>query len=536
MNKALKVVLCLLGIIIPVGMIFMIVGYEKARINSSELIIYEEIEKNISYNLSLIETILIFVFVTILVISLIHLILILFNILYINKTWYRNLYIILTLIFLSIILTFLIYKYVGKYILVINNKNIIKPSEQSYIIKHFGEYEFNKDEDISYKNFYTDTKNANTILVKSSSNVYLNGVTVKKYGNSTNILTSKIYGINAAILVLKDSVLNIKNSSIDTDAKGSSGLVSTLDNSVINGDMLVINTNSSDSYGVFTSLGGIINIDNSKIKTTSHNSPTINSMKNGKITVNGAILNTNSQGSPLIYTSGVVNLNDSDGDANGAGFAYIDGKSEVKINNCNLKVAAIRYSNKQADSGFYIQNSLLNSKYNESTLLEINDSTLEIKKQSKVFDSAPMFYINNSNVTINISNNEFIYGSNILLTTNSSKKNNKNIIVNMNSKNQKLNGDIVLDSNATLELNYENTIYSGKINENNIAKKVTLNIDSNSKLLLNGDMYIDVIKDEDTSYNNIDSNGYNIYYNSDLNKNLENKKIKLKSGGYLLPE
>ena len=64
MNKALKVVLCLLGIIIPVGMIFMIVGYEKARINSSELIIYEEIEKNISYNLSLIETILIFVFVT----------------------------------------------------------------------------------------------------------------------------------------------------------------------------------------------------------------------------------------------------------------------------------------------------------------------------------------------------------------------------------------------------------------------------------------------------------------------------------------
>ena len=96
MNKALKVVLCLLGIIIPVGMIFMIVGYEKARINSSELIIYEEIEKNISYNLSLIETILIFVFVTILVISLIHLILILFNILYINKTWYRNLYIILT--------------------------------------------------------------------------------------------------------------------------------------------------------------------------------------------------------------------------------------------------------------------------------------------------------------------------------------------------------------------------------------------------------------------------------------------------------
>lgn len=66
---------------------------------------------------------------------------------------------------------------------------------------------------------------------------------------------------------------------------------------------------------------------------------------------------------------------------------------------------------------------------------------------------------------------------------------------------------------------------------------VNLSIDSISHLILTDDSYVAIIIDEDTSYSNITGNGFNLYYNSELeaNASLASGTYPLKDGGYLIP-
>ena len=55
--------------------------------------------------------------------------------------------------------------------------------------------------------------------------------------------------------------------------------------------------------------------------------------------------------------------------------------------------------------------------------------------------------------------------------------------------------------------------YTGTINGDNTAKSLVLNIDKSSSITLTGDTYITEFKDDDTSYSNINFNGYKLYVN-----------------------
>ena len=60
--------------------------------------------------------------------------------------------------------------------------------------------------------------------------------------------------------------------------------------------------------------------------------------------------------------------------------------------------------------------------------------------------------------------------------------------------------------------------WEGKINSDNIAKSASLSLDSSSKIKLTGDSYLTTFEDEDSSFNNIDFNGYMIYVNGEAIK------------------
>ena len=53
--------------------------------------------------------------------------------------------------------------------------------------------------------------------------------------------------------------------------------------------------------------------------------------------------------------------------------------------------------------------------------------------------------------------------------------------------------------------------YEGTINNSNEAKEMKLILDSTSTIKLTGDSYISELEDEDTTYSNIDLNGYKLY-------------------------
>lgn len=66
---------------------------------------------------------------------------------------------------------------------------------------------------------------------------------------------------------------------------------------------------------------------------------------------------------------------------------------------------------------------------------------------------------------------------------------------------------------------------------------VNLSIDSISHFTLTDDSYVAVIADEDTSFSNITGNGFNLYYNGELEDNaaLASGTYALNGGGYLIP-
>ena len=109
-----------------------------------------------------------------------------------------------------------------------------------------------------------------------------------------------------------------------------------------------------------------------------------------------------------------------------------------------------------------------------------------------------------------------------------------------------MNGDILVDNISTLDLSLKNgSSYSGTINGDNTAKTIKITLDSNSSITLTGDSYITSLEDEDSSYSNINFNGYKLYVNGTAinKKNIywaENFKITIKYNvknsrlGYLL--
>ena len=79
---------------------------------------------------------------------------------------------------------------------------------------------------------------------------------------------------------------------------------------------------------------------------------------------------------------------------------------------------------------------------------------------------------------------------------------------------QKASGNIVIDSISTLDMTMKNnSSYKGTINGSNEAKSITLTLDKSSKITLTGDSYVTSFTDADSSYSNINFNGYKLYVN-----------------------
>ena len=83
--------------------------------------------------------------------------------------------------------------------------------------------------------------------------------------------------------------------------------------------------------------------------------------------------------------------------------------------------------------------------------------------------------------------------------------------VTLNATNQELNGNIELDNISDLTINLTDSSYEGTINADNSAKSISLKLDNLSKITLTGDSYVTSLDDSDSSYSNINFNGYKLY-------------------------
>ena len=131
----------------------------------------------------------------------------------------------------------------------------------------------------------------------------------------------------------------------------------------------------------------------------------------------------------------------------------------------------------------------------------------------------PMFFVTNTSAIVNLKNKTLKFGSGILMSIKATSEwgnnghNGGNVTLNADS--QILNGAINLDQLSALTFNLKNgSTYTGQINNDQSAKSVKLTLDTSSKITLTGDIYVSSLEDADSTYSNINFNGYKFYVNS----------------------
>ena len=80
----------------------------------------------------------------------------------------------------------------------------------------------------------------------------------------------------------------------------------------------------------------------------------------------------------------------------------------------------------------------------------------------------------------------------------------------LNAENQTMNGTIVVDSISSLALTLKDSSFTGAINENGAAGKVTVTLDEESAWTLTADSYIAAFEGD---LGNVIGNGYQLYVN-----------------------
>lgn len=368
--------------------------------------------------------------------------------------------------------------------------------------------------------YESSNSDESVILVKNGGELSLDNATVNKNsGDSSNTENSEFYGINSGVLVTSNSTATITNSNITTNAKGSNAIFSTgTDSKIYISDSTITTTGSNSARGLDATYGGYIEADNVTIKTQGGSCATLATDRGeGTVIANNSNLETNGSGSPIIYSTGNISIDNTEGLANGSQMVVIEGKNSATVTNSTLKATGKGNRGDVDQAGIMIYQSMSGDASVGTGDFTAKDSSLNIVSTSDYYNTAPMFFITNTDAIINLENTTLSYGSNILISAKgtsewgTSNSNGGNLT--FNATNQKLDGNIEIDSISTLTLNLTSSSYKGIINQNNEAKSVVLKLDNNSEITLMGDSYITELEDEDTTYSNINFNGYKLYVN-----------------------
>ena len=381
-----------------------------------------------------------------------------------------------------------------------NNANVL----------HNGATEISSDTTNNLQTYSSTEGSQNAFLVTNGTSKISNAK-ITKSGNS-NDENSDFYGTNAAVLV-KNGTLNIDGGSVTTNGSHANGVFAYA-NGTINLTNTNIKTTSNNSGAIMVTGGGKLNATNVTAETDGNSSAPIRSDRGGGIMiVNGGKYTANGIGSPVIYSTANVTVNNATLISTKSEGAVVDGKNSITLNNVNLTDTNTTLNgNSETYKNIFIYQSMSGDADEGLASFSAKDSTITTNKGDTIF-------VTNTKATISLTNNKIINNDSTgaFLRIQSGKwgrSGSNGGDLTLNANNQIINGDIFVDNISTLNMKLTNgSNYTGKINGNNTAKNITLSLDSTSKIKLTGDTYVNTLEDADSSYSNINFNGYKLYVN-----------------------
>lgn len=375
------------------------------------------------------------------------------------------------------------------------------------------------------KGTYTSsTADQNAIWTTGNITAKLSNITIKKTGDSDGGDNTSFYGTNSGILASDGANLILNNIKVTTNATGANGVFcyggsATTNNSSSDGTTVTIKnstitTKADNSGGIMTTGGGTTNAYNLKVKTAGTSSAAIRTDRGGgTVKVNKGTYTTTGKGSPAVYSTADVTVSNATLKATASEGIVIEGKNKVTLKNCTLTDNNTTLNGQSTTyKNIFLYQSMSGDAASGSASFKATGSKITTKK-------GDTFYVTNTSAKISLTNNTITNtdstGNFLRAQADSwgtSGSNGGDVTLTMSK--QKASGNIVIDSVSTLKMTMKNgSSYKGTINGSNEAKSISLTLDKSSKITLTGDSYVTSFTDADSSYSNINFNGYKLYVN-----------------------
>ena len=390
-------------------------------------------------------------------------------------------------------------------------------------VSYSAKKEVTSDETLEDETYDSTTKDENALSV-SNADVTAKGITVNKTGDSDGGDNTSFYGINSAIIAKDGANLTIEDATITTNATGANGVFSyggTASTKSSSGDGTTviiknskITTEKDNSGGIMTTGGGITKAYNLTINTKGTSSAAIRTDRGGgTVEVEKGEYKTTGQGSPTIYSTADVTVKDATLTSTSSEGIVIEGKNKVTLDNVKLTDTNNKLNGKSTTyKNIFLYQSMSGDAEDGKSEFASTNSTI-------ITNKGDTFYITNTTAEITLENNKITNNDSTgyFLRTQKDSWGNSGSNggdVTLTLKNQKVEGDIYIDEVSTLDMSLkDNSLYTGTINKDKTAKSIKLTLSKNSKIKLTGDSYVTELNDSDTSYSNIDFNGYKLYVN-----------------------
>lgn len=405
--------------------------------------------------------------------------------------------------------------------------------------------------DVNNGLYSTENSDINGILVTNEGNLKIAKSIINKTGDTTTSGDdADFYGVNSAILVNNNGTLDISDVEINTNSKGSNGIFVTNSEATTSSDSssqgsegsqppeatgnggeggqppeangngggqpgessvdgsseatiknVKITTHADKSRGLDATYNGVINAENVLINTDGQSCAALATDRGeGQVHVKNSQINTgvskdSGRGSPLIYSTGNITAENTQGTAFVSQIACIEGKNSIELTDCDLTGYA-QGNRQDGDTwvdlgGVFIYQSMSGDADVGTSQFSAKNSKLSIAEDSSVYSEAPMFHVTNTACVINLDNTELSFGSETLLEIAGQNQwgneGSNGGTAELNTNNEKIKGNVLVDSISSLTWNMENTEFNGAVNS---TGNTTVNVGSGSTWTLTGDSSI----------------------------------------------
>ncbi len=381
------------------------------------------------------------------------------------------------------------------------------PSEMSAAdITYTGVTEFTSDTREEGQTYSSTESDVQALLV-TAGNSAVTKATVTKTGDSDGD-DSDFYGTNAAVLVTGGS-LDISDSDITTDGAHANAVFAYGDGAITISDS-TINTTSNNSGAVMVTGGGTLTANDLTVNTKGNSSAPIRSDRGGgTMTINGGTYESNGIGSPVVYSTADVYVNGAEMISTASEGVVVEGKNSVTLNNVTLTADNNTHNGKsETYKAIFLYQSMSGDAEEGTADFTAKDSVINVLNGDTIF-------VTNTTANVTLENNEINNESGDLLRIQTGAWGNEGSNgghVTAVLTNQKVDGDIIVDSISTLDLTLQSgSVLTGAIDTDDQARQLDLTMTADSVLVLTGDTYLDSLTNEDAENSNIYLNGCKLY-------------------------